>query len=343
MGTSWFEMLFGFAEGDYDATRARFALEGETLVSRANGRRFGVGRFSTPSLESLRERVVGARPGALRVTHEVIGDALELHAQPENEGALFQVASQLNCLEFADPREIPENGVTDYAHDPTQGPACALAAAAATVFRNYFVEVGGQRGQRRDRQIDNLAELRARLGDAGQLVDVRNGYTFSSPERLRALGAALAGVDREALMGALRVGLQRGVEVTFARRFTPPDTPRRVSQVFCSALSCGYASGSLEEWRPLATLVLDGAYEATLWAAALDAEEGAGSGKVWLTFLGGGAFGNDKAWIGHAIGRALARAEHVALDVRVAHFRKLDRELCALVDEARARPGSPPI
>ena len=26
--------------------------------------------------------------------------------------------------------------------DPTQGPACALTAAAATVYRNYFVGVG---------------------------------------------------------------------------------------------------------------------------------------------------------------------------------------------------------
>jgi hypothetical protein len=32
----------------------------------------------------------------------------------------------------------PEDGVTVYAADPTQGPACALACAAGSVYRNYF-------------------------------------------------------------------------------------------------------------------------------------------------------------------------------------------------------------
>jgi hypothetical protein len=33
---------------------------------------------------------------------------------------------------------VPEDGVTAYAADPTQGPACALACAAGSVYRNYF-------------------------------------------------------------------------------------------------------------------------------------------------------------------------------------------------------------
>ena len=32
----------------------------------------------------------------------------------------------------------PEDGVTRYKDDPTQGPACAIAASAATMYRNYF-------------------------------------------------------------------------------------------------------------------------------------------------------------------------------------------------------------
>ena len=37
----------------------------------------------------------------------------------------------------------PEHGVTRYQHDRTQGPACAIAAGAATIYRNYFAPVGG--------------------------------------------------------------------------------------------------------------------------------------------------------------------------------------------------------
>ena len=57
---------------------------------------------------------------------------------------LVQAASQFNCLEFAHPGAVPENGVTGYIYDGTQGPACSLAAPAATVARNYFVDTNGQ-------------------------------------------------------------------------------------------------------------------------------------------------------------------------------------------------------
>ncbi len=331
---SWFEDLFGFAEGPYAETQARFALDGETLVAPSG--RFGAGRFSTPSLAELREMARGLRPGALRVSHVATGDILEVHARPENEGAMFQAASQLNCLEFADPTDTPEDGITQYAQDPTQGPACSLACAAATVARNYLVPVDGQPGQTRDRQLNNLAGVQAALGEAGGLIEVVNGYTFSRPERLEALGRAIAAADPDALRGALRIGVHADVEVTFARRFERPATPRRVSQAFCSALSCGYASGALHQWRPIARLVLEAAYEATLLAAIVDAARAAGSGRVWLTFLGGGAFGNSPVWIYDAIGRALRACEDRELEVVIAHHRQIDEAARQGVEQATA-------
>lgn len=333
MATSWFEQLFGFEERPYAETQRAFELEGQILRSRVNGRSFVAGRFSTPSLAWLREQAAGLLPGRIRVQHEAIGDVLELHAQPENEGAMFQAASQLNCLEFAGPEEVPEDGVTQYATDPTQGPACALAAAAGTVVRNYFVEVAGERGQMRDRQLNNLADVQALLGAAGRCVEVRNGYTHSDAPRLRELGAAIASCDRESLLGATKIGVHADVGVTFATRYAEPAEPRLVSQAYCSALSCGYTGGGLELWAPLATIVLDAAYEATLLSAVIEAARGRGSGRVWLTFLGGGAFGNDRRWIAGAIARAVSRLQDRALDVRIAHFRRIDDSLRQAVDD----------
>ena len=80
-----------------------------------------------------------------------------MHADPELEGALFQVASQFNLLEMTGPSVTPEDGVTRYSHDHTQGPACAIAAGAATIYRNYFAPVDGQSGQTRERQLDAFA------------------------------------------------------------------------------------------------------------------------------------------------------------------------------------------
>lgn len=320
----WFEQLFGRRERDWDTTQAMFTVDGTELVA-PNGRRFGIGRFSTPDVAALRTRATAAGlPGDVRVAHEVIGDALEIHASPENRGALFQVASQFNCLEFPGPETTPESGVTGYAGDPTQGPACSLAAAAATVYRNYFAPVDGHAGQRRDRQLDNLAGLTAALGAPGDYYTVRNGYTDSDPARLAAFAEAIAERDRDALVDTIRIGLHTAVEVTFASRWRPPTAPTHVSQAFCSAISCGYVHGvTPQSWEPLATLVLDAAYEATLWAAILDAAEGSGSGRVWLTFVGGGVFANQADWIVGAINRALAQVHGFALDVRIAHFRRM--------------------
>lgn len=327
----WFQQLFGFPESEWTATRDAFTLDADVLIA-PNRRRFNVGRFSTPSLGQLREqaRAVG-HPGTLRVSHEVIGDVLELHALPENRGALFQVASQFNCLEFVSPEVVPEHGVAGYAADRTQGPACALAAGAATVYRNYFAPVDGIPGQRRDRQLDNLAGVAALLGEPGAYFTVRNGYTSSDRARLTRLSAAMAGHPRDELLAALRVGVQSGVQVTFARRWVEPAAPTHVSQAFCSAISCAYTDLPLRLWAPLATLVLDATYEATLWAAVLDRAQGRGSGRVWLTSIGGGVFGNPTAWIGGAMHRALAAARGFDLDVRIAHFRARDRELVRAV------------
>ena len=66
-----------------------------------------------------------------------------MHRAPENAGTLFQVASQFNLLEMVSPTVTPEDGVTRYQHDRTQGPACAISAGAATIYRNYFAPVGG--------------------------------------------------------------------------------------------------------------------------------------------------------------------------------------------------------
>lgn len=64
-----------------------------------------------------------------------------------------------------------------------------------------------------------------------------------------------------------------------------------------------YSSVPAEVWTPFATLVLEAADEATLWAAVQNAQQG-GSNRVLLTRLGGGVFGNRDAWIDAAMRRA---------------------------------------
>lgn len=282
------------------------------------------------SLRMLRERATAndGVPGRLTVG-EMVGDVRWLHRSPELSGALFQVASQFNLLEMVHPGVTPEDGVTRYEDDPTQGPACAIAAGAATIYRNYFAPVLGEPGQTRDRQLDGLADMgRAFCAALGRPVrdlwTMRNGYALCTRDGLDAIRAHLAKIDdagRDALREALCIGLNWDVEVTDGEE----PHPGFVSQAFCSALPVAYSEVQSRHWVPFATLILESAYEATLWAAVLNARRGA-SNIVLLTRLGGGAFGNADSWIDGALRHALNRVRDFGLDVRLVR-RDTDRAI----------------
>ena len=474
---SWYELLFGIAESKvYSAVQSNFKVNREmgTMLSKANNRTFQIGTFTTPTLSHL--RLVGKESlrnylnevGGFSFDHVVQGDVLLEHAK--YPGALFQAASQFNCLEFPTWKSLPEDGVTFYAQDRTQGPACALACAAGTVYRNYFVEFGsagaGVVGQTKDRQLNNLDELELALGNREEkYFSILNGYTFSDGEEpLRRLAAVIAAAQEpqqqletifsaassaqydskssdttataatptapislsshsyEQLLGLVKVGLHADVGVDFRSRFGGVIAHTgsgsecggegsysigdriTVTQAYCSALSCAYSGISNDHWEPLARLVLDANYEATLWAGVLNAlgvgvEAGVGvreaekarqcqqqvqvesvrdiasdgilaheaeaskacvnvadttksavggavaappvryNKDVFLTFLGGGVFGNDPVWIADAIGRALAimQLHNAPIRVHICHFRMLNNEYVRLIDQALQR------
>jgi hypothetical protein len=243
----WFEQLTGFREVTYDGTREKLKVDGGTLRSLVNGKSYGIGKFELVRLQALRERAkfAGAAPGRLNAS-AVSGDVRQMHQAPEYAGALFQVASQFNVLEMIGPEVTPEQGVTRYQTDRTQGPACAIAAGAATIYRNYFAPVAGGVGQTAKRQIDGLAALgeAVSLGlgkSVGDLCQMRNGYALCKRSGLEAISTYLARLnpnDLDALRGKLSIGVQTDVEVTNA----PGDPRPLVSQAFCSALPVAYTS-----------------------------------------------------------------------------------------------------
>lgn len=318
----WFNAVFGFQEGSYSKTKRSFALEKDgdkyELISKANGKRFHVGTFEWPSVEELGAAfpLVGNVPtldGGL-VFSNTVGDVRKLHRDEANSGSVFQVASQFNCLEMAEPHLRPEDGVTIYANDRTQGPACALACPAATVFRNFFVNGKGQAGKN---QLDMLRDVAEAMGNRKHKYwEMRNGYALPlTPWSLKELGARLLS-DKALSQQArdkLRVGIHWSTDVL--------DCSHRVCQVYCSALPVAYARGvPSADWEPFATLVLEGAYDATLAAAALLSRRRSKRVTVYLTALGGGSFGNETRWIAAALGKILERYGGEALDVKLVHY-----------------------
>jgi hypothetical protein len=335
----WFERLMGFRETGYEETRARLEVVGGRLRSRITGASYRIGELELVSLQALRERAKSADnlPGRIK-TSVVTGDVRRMHRSPENAGALFQVASQFNLLEMVSPDVTPEHGVTRYQSDPTQGPACAIAAGAATIYRNYFAPIEGSQGQTAKRQLDGLADLGTALSSAlklpvGQLWKMQNGYALGTQTGLNAIARyleTLATDQINVLRGKLRIGIHRDVEVT---EVTGPDR-WRVSQSFCSALPVAYSRVLPSHWGPFALLVLEAAYEATMWATVLNAQRGA-SNIVFLTLLGGGAFGNDGSWIYAAIRRAIELVTTFDLDVRLVSYGTPSKEIVAIAEEFR--------
>src|ERR1700737_279809 len=212
----WFEKLTGFRETGYDETRAKLKVEGRQLQSVVNGKSYGIGELELVSLQALLEGVRSSNGLAGRLKASVVtGDVRQMHRLPENAGALFQVASQFNMLEMTGPGVTPENGVTIYQHDHTQGPACAIAAGAATIYRNYFAPVGGSNGQTTERQFDGLADLGGALAAAlnqpiNNLWEMKNGYALCTRAGLDSIADHLGSLQPEQLdilRGKLCVGI----------------------------------------------------------------------------------------------------------------------------------------
>lgn len=330
---SWFSELTGCDEGRAGQVRERLYVAGDRLHSRVNGRSWGVGRLSVPTLAELRRagrEVLPRVAGAVQVD-AVQADVRELIGDAHHAGTLFQVASQFNLLEMPHPHVTPDEGVTNYEHDHTQGPACAMAAGAATIYRNHFVPLGDptgppvQIGQTTERQIDCLAGMGAVLGQPpARLWSMRNGYAMASAtglQQVRQWLAAATPAQVDALRAALRVGVHEDVEVTRGRQ-----TGHAITQVFGSAVPVSYSGQPAAAWEPFARCVLQASYEATLWAAVQNAAR-TGRRDVYLTLLGGGAFGNPVPWILEALDRALGAVQGAGLAVHVVSYGPVAREL----------------
>lgn len=313
---TWFGKLMGFEDSNfgYDETQKKIECNHtkHTIKSKVNNKEYYYGELEIPSLKDLKERTYKPCCGKLQC-REIQADVRDLIADPKNKNALFQVASQFNLLEMADKTITPEDGVGIYEYDHTQGPACAIACGAGTIYRNYFVKIKNQVGQRKDKQINCLSDLMGFLNIEEEKY-FRNGYFLPEKKTLEFIDFCLKNSkDIEPFKNLVKVGIQWDTEVTILTNKTDKGS-HSVSQIFCSAVPVSYSSLGKDLWERFARFILDVEYEATFRAAIIN-QKRTGSNKLFLTFLGGGAFGNDEKWIFEAIENNLNRFKDCNLDV----------------------------
>lgn len=328
---NWFEVLTGFREESPSQVRQNITVHGETLTSQVNQKLMVCGRLEMLSLSDLRERVRSVKEGDGRMSvREVVADVQALHADVSSADSLFQVASQFNLLEMVSQHVTPEEGVGIYENDHTQGPACAIAAGAGTIYRNYFAPVNGEVGQSAANQIDCLADLATALDNSdNRLWEMRNGYALATANGLNEISNRLRAASEDELdelRKLLGIGIQWNTQVTLK------DAAHKISQAYCSALPVGYSKYSADLWEHFARLVLEASYEATICTAILNWRD-TGNNRVFLTLVGGGAFGNETDWITESINRALKLYKDWNIEVEIVSYRQSKAEVRQLVEQ----------
>lgn len=314
----WFEKLLGFKENNPEQVRDNIKIVDNKLISKINNSEFIFGKLETPSLEELRSQsnIIEKYRSQIKVS-EVVGNIQTFHKDVSNNNSVIQVASQFNLLEMVSPNRTPEDGVGIYEYDATQGPACAIACGAGTIYRNYFANVNGQIGQTSTKQIDCLNEIGLELeNDKYNHWEMKNGYALASREGLKNINKQIRTISEnnyEYLKGKLRIGVQWDSEVTISRN------RNLISQIYCSALPVAYSHIEKELWSDFAKVVLEATYEATLYVALRNYER-TKNNKVFLTLIGGGAFGNEKEWIFNAIEKSINKFSNTPLDIKIVSY-----------------------
>lgn len=326
---TWFKDLMGFEDYRYKEVQEKLELEGTVIRSKINGRSFDAGRLETPSLAELRaELQLDKQPRSGRlILQEHVGDVQQVHK--DNPGAVIQAASQFNLLEMVSPDDCPEDGVGEYEDDLTQGPACAIACGAGTIYRNYFVPVQGRVGQSASWQLDMLQDVGDLLNNKEHKYwNMRNGYSIISPGTIRELDKALKAMGEqeiEDLRSALRVGVQWDTEVTLN------DKQDKVHQIYASSIPLSYIPINPKDAERFGQILMDASYEMA-FCIALKNYIRTGNNKLFLTKLGSGAFGNPPHWAIAAISKAAEKFKDFPLEVSIVSYGESDMLVRTLVN-----------
>jgi len=331
----WFENLTGFKEENPEHVRKNLILQDGFLVSLINGYRYKYGTLEIPTLKELKLSVPSIEifKDSIKVS-EVVGNIQQFHQEADNQGALFQAASQFNLLEMVGPDISPERGIDIYEKDYTQGPACAIACGAGTIFRNYFVELDNQIGQTSSRQINCLEEIGKTFNnDKLFLWEMKNGYALVNKEGLINIAKQITGLSKneyEKLKEKLKIGLQWDTEVTLNKN------KQLVSQAYCSALPIAYLPFETNLWKDFAKLILEATYEATFYAALQNYHK-TQNNKLFLTLVGGGAFGNNLNWIFDAIKHSVDKFKNTPLDVKIVTYGSSNSNVIKFIESINSK------
>lgn len=320
----WFDAIFGFVEQDYLKTKSEL-LKLYMIGLQQSINEVNVGSFMLLNLDQLYTLcTIKYGVGNVKIKN-IVADIKEINKSLNNNNATIQVASQLNCLEMINQNITPENGITCYHSDNTQGPICVMCTPTGLAYRNYIYNGG----QNKDQQIDMTNELLTYFKSLNSDINwiVKNGYLIINNEQvLLIISQLLTDVEiRKCAKNKIKAGIHTGLGVFIdGEKYT-----HTVNHVLCSGLPISYHNYPLNNinlWDSLSELFLETYYEITLLTACTNNMLNNIDAPCYLTQLGGGAFGMKKSLITKAIRDACEKVRSMGhkLNVFIVHYGSID-------------------
>ena len=318
---SWFHDALGFEEKNYINTKLelkRLYEEGE--LKQING--IDVGKFKLVNIITLLEVLPNRMNDGIVQIENIIGDIKLIHSNAYlSDGSTIQVASQLNCLEMIEPGISPEDGITRYINDKTQGPLCVMTTPAGIAYRNYLYKDGQSKLNQIDMSSDLLKYLKTKNSSINWII--KNGYLIINNQNvLKMINSVLTSSEqiKNEARNTILIGMHTNLGVYMNNKLYD----HKVNHVLCSGLPITYNDLTIEMdlWDCLSELFLEAYYEMTLLIACRNNMKSKQNKPCYLTKVGGGVFGMKDIHIVNAINRAknIIINRGYSLDIKIVHY-----------------------
>ena len=292
------------------------------LFTEGNGKKINkisVGDFKLYNCEDLYKLLPKKIKNGIINLENIIMDVKNIHNICD-EYSTIQVASQLNCLEMVNPSITPENGITIYENDLTQGPISVMCTPSAIAYRNYLYN----NGQTKNNQVDLSFELLAYLKKYNYKINWKNvnGYLMiDSNDILLKINNLLSNKNiREEAKNKLNAGVHYNIGVF--------NNNKNINHVLCSGIPINYHHNiDYELWKPLSKLFLEALYEITLLSSCYSNIKNKCNSPCYLTLVGDGVFGMDPLIIIDSIKKACSNVvkRGYSLNVYIVHYNYIPR------------------
>ena len=273
----WFSNIFGFSESLYNINtfiEDQNALIDGTFYSYKTNRTYCCGEFYEKSINSFFNNKI-MNNGTFSIVNCYPNHFLT-HADPENNGATFQLNSHFNCLEFISPEQNAEDGITGYLYNNLPASQASVATAPSLMLRNYFITT------KLGKEIQMLSNTP---------IPVRKGFSFLCDDNL--IDESLIASTDWSDLNLYKVGINNNCQVVLSqydeKNFMILPYEQMVNHVFASSLDFSRPKINLSLLNTIEKYLLEAEYKTTIkvaWENSLKYSKYQGSKKCYLTAIG---------------------------------------------------------